>query len=83
MSIKTGRNNKSLDWITLAVYLSLLIIGWLMLYAAVYNEDQPYAFLYYDTVIGRQTIWIGVSLLVFIVDFMLQRKCLCFAIKSI
>jgi len=74
MSIKTGRNNKSLDWITLAVYLSLLIIGWLMLYAAVYNEDQPYAFLYYDTVIGRQTIWIGVSLLVFILFYSIDWK---------
>jgi len=54
----------TLDWILLSVYLSIVVIGWLMLYASSYEG----AGLWFDlnSVVGRQTIWIGMSVLVFI-----------------
>lgn len=67
----TGR---SIDWITLTLYFSLLIIGWLMLYAAVYDENVPKAFLDINTTIGKQSLWVVISLLVFLVGISLDWK---------
>lgn len=60
------RSRGSVDWITVAIYVALLIIGWLMLHAASFDESQNYPYLNFNTTIGKQTIWIGVSLLVFV-----------------
>jgi len=54
-------SSRSLDWILLSSYLSLVIIGWLMLYAVVYDENNPYAFLDLSTEIGKQTAWMIIS----------------------
>ena len=66
--------SKGLDWITLSLYFSLLIIGWLMLYAAVYDENQPYSFLDLSTSIGKQSIWVLVSLVVFVFSMVIDWK---------
>lgn len=59
-----GRRDK-FDWTTLAIYLSLIITGWFMLYAVGYAElDQGQFQL--DSSIGRQTIWIGFALFTFL-----------------
>jgi len=62
-------STKSIDWIAFTVYISLLVIGWLMLYASVYDVNDPYAFLNFDSIIGKQTIWVGVSLVAFIIVY--------------
>lgn len=66
---KSRTNNKSIDWISLSVFLSLLIIGWLMLFASVYDESNPYAFLDFSTTIGKQTSWLGIALVAFIIVY--------------
>ena len=66
--------SKGVDWITLSLYFSLLTIGWLMLYAAVYDEADPFAFLDYSTIIGKQTIWVIISLFVFAMMMVIDWK---------
>ena len=71
--IRSARS-KGLDWITLSLYFSLLIIGWLMLYAAVYDENNPLAFLDISTPIGKQSIWVLISLFVFAISMVIDYK---------
>lgn len=66
--------NKSLDWVVATVYICLLVIGWLMLYATVYVDDQPYAFINPTTIIGRQSVWVLISLATFAVVYVIDWK---------
>ena len=57
--------NKGLDWLLLSLYISLVLIGWLMLYSSTYEEGRPFAFLDFTTEIGKQSMWVLISLLFF------------------
>lgn len=59
-----GRKDR-FDWTTVALYASLVLTGWLMLYAVGYGELDNGSFAL-DSSIGRQTLWIGISLFAFI-----------------
>lgn len=62
-----------IDWITLSVFFSLLIIGWLMLYAATYVEGSE-SFIEFSSPIGKQTIWVFISVLAFLTVQLLDEK---------
>lgn len=51
----------NLDWITIGLYLLLVLLGWLNIYAAVYNENHS-SILSFSQNYGKQLIWIGSSL---------------------
>lgn len=55
---------KNLDWITLSLYLSLVAIGWLMIYAVSYEEGRGFTEMVFslDNNVGKQTMFIGISL---------------------
>ncbi len=63
-----------IDWITIALYVALLIIGWMMLHAASYDPNQVYAYFDFGTIIGKQTIWVGLSVLVFLATLTIDWK---------
>ncbi|MFT6782255.1 MAG: rod shape determining protein RodA, partial [Saprospiraceae bacterium] len=69
MSQRSRITNKSIDWITLTVFFSLLIIGWLMLYASVYDSKVPHAYLSFDSTIGKQTVWVVIALVSFVLVY--------------
>jgi rod shape determining protein RodA len=47
----------NIDWLTVGLYLSLVIIGWLSIYAATYDEDMPNIFnLKINS--GKQMLWL-------------------------
>ena len=50
------------DWWTVLMYAVLVIIGWLNIYAALYNEN--YELMDFSQKYGRQLIWISVALLI-------------------
>ncbi|MBQ7213102.1 MAG: rod shape-determining protein RodA [Bacteroidales bacterium] len=52
---------KNLDWITIGLYLLLVLAGWVNIYAAVYNEEYQ-SILSLSQNYGRQLLWIGLSL---------------------
>ena len=52
-----------IDWVIVLIYLALVIIGWLSIFSAKYNELHPSIFDF-SMEYGKQLIWIGMSLLV-------------------
>ena len=75
MSTSYGRNNlwKNLDWITVAFYLLLVILGWFSVCGASYDFAQP-GFFDFDTRSGKQLVWICCSLGLGFVLLMLDDK---------
>lgn len=71
------RGTKSLidniDWITVGLYLVLILAGWLNIYAAVYNEEFESIF---DTTqrYGKQLLWIGTAGLIAIVILLIDER---------
>ena len=61
-NIKSTAQRKSIDWITFSLFLSLVFIGWLMIFAAEYQENADSVFSLSNPV-GKQTLWIGISFL--------------------
>lgn len=57
------RNNifNNVDWKIVILYLLLVIMGWINIYAAVYNEDHSSIFDLSQSY-GKQMIWIATSL---------------------
>lgn len=54
-----NRNNvwANIDWITISIYLAMMFIGWINIYAAVYNEEHKSIFDFSQQY-GKQLIWI-------------------------
>ena len=50
------------DWWTVLMYAALVIIGWLNVYAALYNEN--YELIDFSQKYGRQLIWISIAFLI-------------------
>ncbi len=49
--------NKGIDWMLLSIFVSLVAIGWMMVYSANHDDQNIYNFLDLNTEIGRQTLW--------------------------
>ncbi len=60
------------DWWTIFIALALAVMGWLNLYAAVYDEARP-AFEI-SSQYGMQLLWMGVSLVVAVVVMLVDDK---------
>lgn len=62
---------KNIDWITVLSYLVLVFLGWLNIYAAVYNEEYNSIFDFSQRY-GKQLIWIfaalSIAFIVLIID---------------
>lgn len=61
----------NIDWMTVLLWLVLVLLGWGNIYAAVYNEEHSSIFDF-DMQYGKQLVWIGgavlIALIVFIID---------------
>ncbi len=56
-----------IDWVVIALYFALVILGWLNIYAAVYDEEVKKNIFSLSLNSGKQLIWIGTSILIIIV----------------
>lgn len=66
---------RNIDLITFSIYLGLVAIGWLMVYTVGYGEGYPDdIFKYLTTQSGKQTIWMGISFVVFAIIMLLDWK---------
>jgi len=54
---------ENVDWITIGIYLAMMLIGWINIYAAVYNEEHKSIF---DSTqqYGKQLMWIGAAIFI-------------------
>ena len=60
-----------IDWVSLLLYLAILLFGWLNIYAACYDETHS-ALFDFSTRHGKQLIWIGVSLVLALVITLIE-----------
>ncbi|MDR0955447.1 MAG: rod shape-determining protein RodA [Rikenellaceae bacterium] len=61
------------DWGTVLIYLLLILIGWISIYAAVYDEAHASIFDLSQSY-GKQLIWIGISLFIGISVLLIDDK---------
>lgn len=63
----------SIDWITIGLYLLLVLLGWVSIYAATYDPEMHYSIFDLTQNSGKQLLWIGTSIvlltLILLVDF--------------
>ena len=64
---------QNIDWITFSIFLGLLLIGWLNIYAAVYNEEHKSLFDLTQNY-GKQMIWIITSLVLALIILITDAK---------
>lgn len=57
---------QNIDWILVILYFALAILGWLNIYAAVYNEEFSSIFDMSQKY-GKQLMWIGTSVVIIMV----------------
>ena len=63
----------NVDWPTILIYLVLVLIGWVNIYAAVYNEEYHSIFDISQRY-GKQLMWIGFALVLAFVILMLEGQ---------
>ena len=63
----------NLDWITILIYLTMVILGWINIYAAVYSEEHQ-SILDLGQQYGKQMIWILAGLFLAICVLVVDSK---------
>jgi rod shape determining protein RodA len=64
----------NLDALTVAIYVVCVLLGWINVYAAVYNPEVDTRFFDMSTNSGRQFIWIMCSVLIIIAILVIDYK---------
>ena len=64
---------KSVDWITIVIYLALVVLGWISVCGASYDYGEM-NFFSMDTRTGKQLLWIACSLGLGFIILMLEDK---------
>ncbi len=62
-----------IDWVMVVIYLLLVFMGWINIYAAVYNQDQP-SILDLSQRYGKQLMWIGAAFILAIIIIIIDPK---------
>jgi rod shape determining protein RodA len=65
---------KRADWVAMALFISLVIIGWLMIYAASYNEQDGRSIFNIGTPAGKQLLSIGIAASLFLATQLIDWK---------
>lgn len=65
---------KNVDWMVVLIYIACLIIGWLNIYAAVYNPETQTSMFDLSNNAGKQLMWIGTAALLIICILVIDYK---------
>lgn len=63
----------NIDWVTVGLYLLLIFMGWLNIYAAVYDVEHQ-SILDITQRYGKQLIWIGAALAIAVVIMVIETN---------
>ncbi len=73
MQPTTNTYTRRLDWITILLYSALVIMGWMAIYAANYDEQHPFI-LNFAKNYGRQIIFIAVAVTISVAIIITDSK---------
>ncbi len=62
-----------IDWFTILLYLILVVMGWISIYAAVYDESHS-SILDVTQRYGKQLIWMGVAFVIGFIILLMDSK---------
>jgi rod shape determining protein RodA len=63
----------NIDWITVLIYVVLVLMGWANIYAAVYNEEH-YVITDISQKYGKQMLWIGTAFLIALIILIIDES---------
>ena len=63
----------NVDWAIVGLYLLLVLMGWLNIYATLYNEEHTSIFDLTQSY-GKQIMWIGLSVVVALIIFLVDSR---------
>ncbi len=63
----------NIDWITVCLFLALVLFGWMNIYAAVYNDEHKNIFDFSQSY-GKQLIWIACAIILSLIIMMIDVK---------
>lgn len=69
-----GIRTRGIDLLALFSFFALLAIGWFSIFSTVYDGNGLSAAYNISTVIGRQTLWLGISIIVFFLCLSIEWK---------
>ena len=61
------------DWVSVGLYLLLVFLGWINIYAAVYNEEHQ-SILDFSQRYGKQLVWIMAAIVLAVMIFLIDSK---------
>mgnify|MGYP003671440051 FL=1 len=65
---------KNIDWVVTLVFIACLFIGWVNIYAAVYNPETQTSMFDMSNNAGKQLMWIGTAALLIICILVIDYK---------
>ncbi|RSK32360.1 rod shape-determining protein RodA [Hymenobacter metallilatus] len=81
MNSSPARYSRSIDWITVLIYLLMVGVGWLNVYAASYSPDapaNPLSSLSFSELMAfnwfKQIVWIGAAVVLIVVLLVIESK---------
>ncbi len=64
---------KNIDWLTILIYFILMMLGWVNIYAAVYDNEHQNIFDFSQRY-GKQLIWIFASIFLCVIILIIDNK---------
>jgi len=74
MSRRDNYGGINVDWMTFMLYFALIVVGWMMIYAVGYKEENPSSIFDLKTNIGKQTLFLGLSFIVLFLTSIIDWK---------
>jgi rod shape determining protein RodA len=71
--MKRGNIVSNLDWVTILLFLLLVLMGWFNIFSAVYNESHP-SILDFDQKYGKQFIWILAAIFMAVAIILIDHR---------
>lgn len=74
MERRSASSAASIDWITIILFGTLMLAGWLNIYAAVYSPDTQKDIWDLDIRSGKQILWLGIAVFLMLIMLLLDVK---------
>jgi len=70
---RNAKGLRNIDRTTFSTFIGLVVIGLMMIYAVSFSREMGSA-NFFDTLVGKQTLWVGISFIAFAIIFSIDWK---------